>query len=242
MESNPNDRIGRSNKLAQKNLEEERASQKSVTIIGNPSTLINQDRQADHQFMNTLPRLPAIDIPLSKAKPNSFPDTSVPRKILTEPTSDTLINLNRRQSLDSITDLTTSPTPFSMKGGGQTITEPPMIKTTTSTRSSSKYYVDDKKPQPENTENTINRNNAGGDTTHETSHHGMTNAQGTAQPGATRSTMPPDYKPFPDPPEESGGRYTKSPGGNEGERKKHSNPSKSPWGGNPPKGPPNDRS
>ena len=39
-----NDRIDRSNKLAQKKLEEELALQKSVTIIGNPSTLINQDR------------------------------------------------------------------------------------------------------------------------------------------------------------------------------------------------------
>ena len=93
-----NDRIDISNKLAQNKLEEELALKRSVTKIGNPSTLINQDRiiqiQADYQLMDTLPRLPAIDIPLSKANPNSFPDISVPRKTSTEPTSDTLLNKN----------------------------------------------------------------------------------------------------------------------------------------------------
>ena len=85
--------------------------------------------------MDTLPKLPAIDIPLSNANPNSFPDPPVPRTTSTEPNSDTLLNHISRQSLNSITDLTTPPTPFSMKGGSQT---------TISNRSSSKYYVDDK--------------------------------------------------------------------------------------------------
>ena len=193
--------------------------------------MINQDRiiqiQADYQLMDTLPRLPAIDIPLSKANPNSFPDPPAPRTTSTEiPTLDTLppFNIAARHSLDSITELTTPPTPFSMKGGGQTITEQPMIKTTTSTRSSSKYYVNDKKPQIKNTENTTNENNTGGNTTGETSHHRMTNTQGTAQAGATRSKMPPNYNPYEEgPPEEnkdSGGRYSRSPDGNEGGRKK----------------------
>ena len=59
-------------------LEEELALQRSVTKIGNPSTLINQNNnghsivqtQIDYRRMETLPNLPVIDIQLSKANPN----------------------------------------------------------------------------------------------------------------------------------------------------------------------------
>ena len=89
-----NDRINISNKLAKKKLEEELASQRSVTRVDNLSPLINQNNnghstvqtQVDYRHMDTLPNLPIIDIPLSRVSSNTQPDPPALRLIPTRTT------------------------------------------------------------------------------------------------------------------------------------------------------------